>query len=446
MGNDSILRSSIAEVSRLVKSHQISPVELATLCLARIESRDRQLNSFIRIFRQEAITEAREAENDILRGRWRGPLHGIPLAVKDLIDIAGQPTTAASALFLNKIVTEDADVVEALRAAGAIIIGKNNLHEFAYGGSGMISHFGFVRNPKDPDRITGGSSSGSAAAVAAGFCYATIGTDTAGSIRLPAACCGVVGLKPRFGRLSVRGVVPLAASYDHVGPIARTAEDVDLVCRVLAGEHLGEETVGKADRLRVGVAREYFFEGLEPQISSDVEEAIAALKPHVRSVHDISVPIDEDRTVASAESWEYHKQFMDRAELYQPPTLQRIRSGEKYTREEVEQKRGELERMRRSVNELFREVDVILSPTVPISPPRIADLQAHPENLRAAELLMLRNTRPWNVYGIPAVTVPCGEWAGLQVAGLTEAVVMRLAKLVKRVLDPSAKTGGQTGH
>jgi Asp-tRNA(Asn)/Glu-tRNA(Gln) amidotransferase A subunit family amidase len=423
--------SSLADISFLLKRRQLSPVALVHECLARIERHDGVINSFISVYADEAIAQARVAEQEILRGELRGPLHGIPIAIKDLIDLAGKPTTAASALFLNNFAREDADVVRALRAAGAVIIGKNNLHEFAYGGSGVISHFGPVRNPKDTSRIAGGSSSGSAAAVAAGFAFATVGTDTAGSIRLPAACCGVVGLKPSFGTVSARGVVPLSWSYDHVGPIARTVEDVELVFRALAPSFTPWR---EKQKLRMGVARDFFFEAVAPDILNDVNAALERLAGEVEFVGDRTVPVDEDRTVSSSESWSYHKQFMDRAELYDPRTLERIRTGERCTTAEIALKRRALERFRACASDLFRTVDVLVSPMVPIAPPLLADFEAHPEMLRATELLMLRNSRPWNVYGAPAISVPCGEWAALQIAGSNEAVVLHAARLVEKSL------------
>lgn len=419
---------SLPEIVARVRSLEISPVELVRTCLERIEQQDKVINSFIAVYADEALQQARVAEQEIRRGDWCGPLHGIPVAVKDLIDIAGKPTTAGSALFLNNVAKDDAGVVKALREAGAIIIGKNNLHEFAYGGSGVISHFGAVRNPKDTARIAGGSSSGSAAAVAAGFCFAAIGTDTAGSIRLPSACCGVVGLKPAYGKVSAQGVVPLSWSYDHVGPIARTVEDLDLVCRALLG---WEQDNSTSHALRVGVARKFFFEDVDPEILADVERAIEHLARHEISLHEVKVPVDEDRTVSTAESWEYHKQFLERAELYDPRTLKRIKAGERYTPEEIEQRRQELRQYRAKAPEMFRDVDVIVTPTVPIRPPLFAEVEQSPEKLRALELLMLRNTRPWNVYGVPVITVPCGEWAALQIAGMTEAVVLRAAAILE---------------
>src|SRR5579863_7535595 len=201
--------TSIVETGESLRKREVSPVELTKYCLAQIEKLNPILNAFITVTAESALTQARAAEAEILRGNWRGPLHGIPLALKDLIDTAGIRTTAASAVFKDRIPAEDAEVLRRLKNAGAVLLGKNNLHEFAYGGSSMISYYGEVRNPWNPAHIAGGSSGGSAAAVAAGLCYGAIGTDTAGSVREPAALCGIVGLKPTYGRVSVRGIVPL---------------------------------------------------------------------------------------------------------------------------------------------------------------------------------------------------------------------------------------------
>jgi len=203
-------------------------------CLERIEKLNPTLNAFITVTAESALTEARAAESEMFRGDWRGSLHGIPIALKDLIDTASARTTAASAVFEHRIPTEDAVVVQRLRRAGAVVLGKNNLHEFAYGGSSLVSFFGDVHNPWNKAHIAGGSSGGSAAAVAAGLCYAAIGTDTAGSIREPAALCGCVGIKPTYGRVSARGVIPLSWSLDHVGPLAATVADAAAVLQAIA--------------------------------------------------------------------------------------------------------------------------------------------------------------------------------------------------------------------
>jgi aspartyl-tRNA(Asn)/glutamyl-tRNA(Gln) amidotransferase subunit A len=226
---------TIADLAPRLRRKEVSPVDLTRACLDRIEKFDPALNAFITVSGEFAMAEARAAEAETLRGEWRGPLHGIPIALKDLIDTAGTRTTAASALYRNRVPTEDAEVVRRLRRAGAVILGKNNLHEFAYGGSSLVSFFGDVHNPRNAGYIAGGSSGGSAAAVAGGLCYAAIGTDTAGSIREPAALCGCVGIKPTYGRVSARGVIPLSWSLDHVGPLAATVGDAAVVLQAIAG-------------------------------------------------------------------------------------------------------------------------------------------------------------------------------------------------------------------
>jgi len=227
--------TSIVETSELLRKRELSPVELTKQCLERIEKLNPTLNAFITVTSQSALEQARTAEKEMLQGHWRGPLHGIPLALKDLIDTAGVRTTAASALFKDRIPAEDAEVVRRLKNAGAVLLGKNNLHEFAYGGSSMISYYGQVHNPWDPACIAGGSSGGSAASVAAGLVYGAIGTDTAGSVREPGALCGIVGLKPTYGRVSARGVIPLSLSLDHIGPIARTVSDAAVMLQAVTG-------------------------------------------------------------------------------------------------------------------------------------------------------------------------------------------------------------------
>src|ERR1700686_111272 len=275
----------LAEVSVAVQTREVSPVELTRACLERIERLNPRLNAFITVTNVSALEEARKAEAEIARGEWKGPLHGVPLAVKDLIETAGIKTTAASAVLKDYVPATDAEVVRRLKAAGAILLGKLNLHEFAYGGSGIIGHFGPARNPWNTAHITGGSSSGSAAAVAAGLCYGAIGTDTAGSIRLPAACCGITGLKPTYGLVSLRGVIPLSWSLDHVGPMARTAADAalmlqaiayydpqDIYCRkfppVYYPSAIEEATAG----LRLGMARS-FWNQVEDEIKLAVNVA-----------------------------------------------------------------------------------------------------------------------------------------------------------------------------
>src|SRR5438309_490857 len=275
---------AISEISEQVRRRLISPVELTKDCLHKIEKLNPGLNAFITVTAESALAEARAAEAEIQASHWRGPLHGIPIALKDLIDTTGVKTTAASALFKDRVPSEDAEIVRHLKAAGAVFLGKHNLHEFAYGGSSVVSYFGAVHNPWNAEHIAGGSSGGSAAAVAAGLCYAAIGTDTAGSIREPAALCGCVGIKPTYGRVSARGVIPLSWSLDHIGPLTATVADAAVVLQAIAGydpldacsadvpvsdyaSALGEGTKS----LRIGVPRAHFCEDLDDEVGKSLE-------------------------------------------------------------------------------------------------------------------------------------------------------------------------------
>ena len=416
---------TIQELSLRLRAREISPVELTHDCLARIEQLNPILHAFITVTAESALDRARHAEWEIYHGTCLGPLHGIPIGIKDIIDVAGVRTTAACALFStpprDRIPTEDAQVVRRLRAGGAIILGKQNLHEFAYGGSSMISFFGEVHNPWNPTRVAGGSSGGGAASVAAGLGFAAIGTDTAGSIRLPAAYCGVVGLKPTYGRVSTRGVVPLATSYDHVGPITNSVYDAALMLQVLSDHDSADPCANRPERslvsafdefptnLRIGVPRTFFFDDLHPEVADAVEKAIDIFRQLHAQIRDIKLEVSTDRTLTSAEAYAYHKQFVDRSpELYQPATLARIRSGANISAADALHASRDLQASRHDIQEIFNEVDVLLTPTVPIPPPVIADLREHPDNLRPQEIIMLRNTRPFNVWGIPTISVPCG--------------------------------------
>src|SRR5579872_2022603 len=440
--------TTIFDLAQCLKRKEISPIEITRECLIRIQELNPTLNAFITVMAESAMAEARMAEVEISRGEWRGPLHGIPIALKDLIDVAGVRTTAASALHEKRIPDENAEVTRKLREAGAVIVGKNNLHEFAYGGSSLVSHFGDVHNPWDVTRLAGGSSGGSAAAVASGMAYAAIGTDTAGSIREPAALCGCVGLKATYGRVSSRGVIPLSASLDHVGSIARSVADAAIVLQAIAGYDPRDITSvdapvadyvstlrEDAKSLRVGVPRPYFFEDLDPEVRSAIEHALHGIETLVAQVKEVQLEVPTDRTLQATESYAYHAENVARhSELYLPETLRRIRTGEKVTAGEYIQRRRELKEARRRIRQVFAEVDVLVTPTTPIAAPAIAELKASPDALRPAELKLLRNTRPFNVWGLPAISVPCGFTQGglpigLQIAGphWGEDLVLRLA-------------------
>lgn len=442
------MRASILELSEQLRNRKTSPVELTQGYLARIEKLNPALNAFITVTGESALQQAKHAEAEIQCGEWRGPLHGIPIAVKDLIDTAGVRTTAASALFKDRVLSENAEVVQRLLSAGAVLLGKQNLHEFAYGGSSVISYFGEVKNARNAAYIAGGSSGGSATAVAADLCYAAIGTDTAGSVREPAALCGVVGLKPTYGRVSTRGVIPLASSLDHVGPITRSVADAAVMLQLIAGydprdANCANRAVddyvaglgGGKEKIRIGVPSAFFFEELDPEVAAAVERALGVLKTECGELHDIELRVPTDRTLQAGESYGYHAESVARSpELYQAETLRRIRSGEKISADEIAERRRELKRIRNEIGEVFERVDVVVTPTTPIPAPSFAELKQNPDLLRPRELTLLRNTRPFNVWGLPAISVPCGVTKtglpiGLQIAGphWGESRVLRVA-------------------
>jgi aspartyl-tRNA(Asn)/glutamyl-tRNA(Gln) amidotransferase subunit A len=455
--------TSIVETTELLRKRELSPVELTKNCLAQIEKLNPTLNAFVTVTAELALTQARAAEAEILSGHWRGPLHGIPLALKDLIDTAGIRTTAASALFKDRVPAEDAEVVRRLKEAGAVLLGKQNLHEFAYGGSTMISYYGEVHNPWDPTRIAGGSSGGSAASVVAGLGYGAIGTDTAGSVREPAALCGIVGLKPTYGRVSVRGVIPLSLSLDHIGPIARTVSDAAVMLQVIAGHDANDPlsaampvpdyVAGLRDgvkHLRIGLPRKFFYADLDPEIASAVEQAIGVLRTLGHDLSEIEIEVPTDRTLQTTEAYAYHAESASRSpELYQPETLRRIRRGEDISAAEVEQSRRELKHIRSEVHKIFEGVDVLVTPTTPVPAAAINELKQDPELLRPHELLLLRNTRPVNVWGLPAISVPCGFTTaglpiGLQIIGpqWREDTVLKLAYAYEQATDWHKRSPG----
>ena len=312
-----------------IRTRKLSPVELTRECLANIERLNPTLNAFITVTADLAMAQAHRAEEEIAVGNYRGPLHGIPIALKDNIDVEGVRTTAGSNQYRNRIPSEDAEIVRQLKVAGAVIVGKNNMHEFAFGGSGVISAFGPAKNPVDPNRITGGSSSGSAAAVASGMCVAAIGTDTAGSVRCPAALCGVVGHRPSQGVLSNAGIVPLAESFDTPGPITQSVADAHAILQALSPVGCPAMLPPQPfdmTKLKIGVARN-LADDLEPAVAACFESAIQILVQGVAYVEDIRVEVEPAWNVRNFEIFHYHRQMFEHTpELYDPRTLDRVRS------------------------------------------------------------------------------------------------------------------------
>src|SRR5215510_11324228 len=321
-GPDALAGLTLAEASARLQSGAVTSVDLVNACLARIDVYNPKVNAFITVTREQALAQARTLDAEQRAGRVRGPLHGIPIALKDNIDTAGVRTTAASAVFDDRVPTEDAEVSRRLAAAGAVLIGKTNLHEFAAGGTSATSYYGPVRNPWALERNPGGSSGGSAAAVATDLCYGALGTDTGGSIRTPSSYCSVVGLKPTYGLVSIRGIIPLTLSLDHCGPIARTVADAALVLNVLAGydrldiasvEHPQEDYVAALKQpvngFKVGVARAPFFDLLDADVASVVDDALKVLAKLTRSTSDTMLPSTRDITLPG-ETYAYHEEML----------------------------------------------------------------------------------------------------------------------------------------
>ena len=444
---------SINQAARLIQQKKLSPVELTKACLDRVDQLNPILNAFIAITSESALVEARTAEDEIQRGNWRGPLHGIPIGLKDLIDTAGVKTTCGSALFADRVPTEDADVVVRLKHAGAVLIGKQNMQEFAYGGTSSSSHYGPVRNPWNTEHIPGGSSGGSAAAVAAGMCFGAIGSDTGGSIREPAAFCGIVGLKPTYGRVSTRGVFPLSWSLDHIGPLCRNVADAAIMLEAIAGYDPLDATsvdsptdryslsLSSSARLRTGVVRKPFFEGLDPEIESSISDAFGLINDLSLEVSEVELP-STPASVQAPEVYAVHaKYFADSPDLYRPWMQERLRQAAAIEAISYVQDRRELDEVRCSINRIFETVDLLITPTSPVPPITIAEATQMTPPPPPGEL-WLRNTRPFNAYGLPTISIPCGFMQsglpiGLQIAGprFGEGRVLAFAHAFEQATD-----------
>jgi aspartyl-tRNA(Asn)/glutamyl-tRNA(Gln) amidotransferase subunit A len=448
---------SLVDAAELLRGRKVSPVELTNACLARIERLNPVLNAFITVTADQALVDARAAEADIARGRRRGPLHGIPIALKDLFDTAGVKTTAASAVFADRVPSEDGEVVRRLKQAGAVLVGKTNMHEFAYGDTSAQSHFGPVRNPWDHQRISGGSSGGSAAAVAARLCYGALGSDTGGSIRQPSAYCGVVGLKPTYGLVSTTGVVPLSWSLDHVGPMTRTVADCAVLLQAIAGydprdtnsvnavppdytKALGQ----KVSTYRLGTPRAVFYEGLDPEIEHAVNDALQVLRRLTASTRDVELPKYERLPVVGAEAYAFHSPYFTKTpELYKTPTKQRIEGGSRISASEYIEGKRELDRLRRAVADVFSTVDLLVTPTAPILPQTVEEALKDPVVPQPGGVApSLRNTQPFDIYGLPTISIPCGFSRaglpiGLQISGpnLGEPQVLALAHAFEQATE-----------
>ena len=399
--------------------------EVLDAALERVRDRDGALNAFTVVLEDSARAEADAAGREIAAGRYRGPLHGVPVSIKDLIDVAGVPTTAASRVPAGAPPDADAPVVARLRAAGAIVIGKCNLHEFAFGTTGEDSAFGPTRHPLDLGRSPGGSSSGSAVSVAGGMAWASIGTDTGGSIRIPAAACGVVGLKPTFGEVSCGGVVPLASSLDHVGPLARCVADVRLVLRALRPVDPDRTAARDPVTRRLGCPRPFFLDRLDAGVRKTFEQALGRLRSAGWDVRDAPIRHAEDTPAVCLhlllpEAAAVHAHGLDHhADLYSDDVRRRLELGRYVMAEDYARALRGRAVLTEAVDAALAGRDALVLPTLAMPAPRLGaetvDIDGRPEPLRP---LMLRLTQLFNATGHPAVSIPCGPTPGGLPCGL----------------------------
>lgn len=431
---------TLAQVATRLRSRSVSSVEVVQACLDRIGRYNKRVNAFITVMHEEALAQARLLDAEAAENKFRSPLHGVPIALKDNIDTAGVRTTGASAIFADRVPATDAEVVRKLKDAGAVILGKVNLGDLGLDGTGVVSDFGPARNPWDLDLITGGSSSGSAAALAANFCYGALGTDTGGSVRMPAALCGVVGLKPTYGLVSVRGTMQVELSLDTCGPMARSVEDVALLLTAMAGydpldiisvahekENYDMSIMQSASGIRVGVPRKPYFDDLDPEIARSVETALGVIGKLTRGIKDVTLPPDLTENlhvIEIAEVGAYHHRlerqgYIARYEMSaktNPIVLSLLPRSENCTQaaagkynDELDayvQLRWDLDMLRRTDDDVFSDFDVVAVPTTKTMPIPIADVLrpgvANPTHA------VIHNTLPFNFYGWPAISLPCG--------------------------------------
>ena len=445
---------SLKSLATLIQRQELSPLEVTETVLDRVDKTDRQLNSFITVMRDAALAQAQTAEQEILHGQYRGPLHGIPLAVKDLYYTKGVRTTMGSKVFSDFTPSHDATVITRLRDAGAIIIGKLNMHEFARGATNTSSVIGVCHNPWDVMRISGGSSGGSAAAVAAGLCFGALGSDTGGSIRIPAALCGIVGLKPTYGRVSRWGVFPLSWSLDHVGPMTRTVTDAALMLQAIAGHDRHDTTTrtavvpdyaealtGQIKGVRLGVPREFYFEQLDAEVGNNVRAAIQTLERAGARIEEVSLPLSNyaaaaGRIIALTESAEVHEKFLrTRAMDYSPDVRAGFLTGQLVLGKHYLKAQRARSLIRQEMATVLQRIDALITPTVSIPAPNInqtsVDIAGEEMDLMAT---LSRLTRPANLSGFPAISVPCGFTKdtlpiGLQLIGrpFAEATILQIA-------------------
>jgi aspartyl-tRNA(Asn)/glutamyl-tRNA(Gln) amidotransferase subunit A len=454
---DQLTALTIAEAARAFRSRQLSPLELTRACLERIEALDGRLNAFITLLPERALAEARVAETRLAAGQTRGPLDGVPFPLKDLYETAGVRTTAGSKILADYVPQRDAACVRRLNEAGIVLLGKLNMHEWAYGATTAVSHFGPCHNPWDLERITGGSSGGSAAALAASLCLGSLGSDTGGSIRMPASLCGIVGLKPTYGRVSKQGVIPLSGSLDHAGPMARSVEDAALILQAIAGPDPEDPTTsdrpvpdyaasltGDVRGLRIGVPHKDALSGASDDVLQGIEEALRTLAGLGATVVEVAVPWLIEATViwpsiAGPEAAHYHRQDLEqRPQDIAEQVRNRLLAGRNLLAIEYLRGLDVQRRIKREAATLFADVDLLVTPTTHVTAfPIDVELAA-----KSPEGRLHRFTAPFDITGQPAISVPCGFDPqglpiGLQIIGRPweEETVLRLAHAYEQATD-----------
>jgi aspartyl-tRNA(Asn)/glutamyl-tRNA(Gln) amidotransferase subunit A len=459
MDATTLCRLTLAQLGDLIRSRDISPVEATEAALARAERLDGDYNAFIAIWRDDAIRAARDAEREIASGNYRGPLHGVPIALKDIFATRGAIVTNGSRIYAQVVSDDDATVVERLRAAGAIFIGSLNLYQFACG-TVMNPDYGPVRNAWNREHIAGGSSSGSGTAVAADMCFGSLGTDTGGSIRIPAVLNGIVGLKPTYGRVSRHGVFPLSGSLDHIGPLTKDVRDTALMMNVIAGYDPDDPTtsdlpvpdyttalIGEIDGVRVGLPQPYFFEDLQPSVRAAVMQAIEQLAQlggvvQEQTLHHLDRAPEALWDLITGDAGVVHADHLAaRADILDPDVRQLAERGARLLATDYIKAQQSREAITRELLQALARTDVLVTPTSPIVSPRLGDDTVEIGGRAVSMRPMLRRlTLPFNLSGLPACTIPCGISPdglpiGLQIIGkpFDEATVLRVAHAYERV-------------
>lgn len=453
-----LIDNTIKELAVLIQKREISPVELVDQTLERIKETEPAINAYITVLAEEAKEDAKQAEKEIMDGNYRGVLHGIPYSAKDLYTTKGIVTTAGSKVLRDYIPNYNATAIERLRKAGAILVGKNNLHEFAYGGTNENEYFGPTGNPVNPDYIPGGSSGGSGASVGVSSSIFSLGTDTGGSIRMPAALCGVVGIKPTYGRVSRYGVLPLSSSLDHAGPLTKTTWDAAAVLSVIAGFDPHDPTSSKKEvpnyfeafdeenlsleGLTVGICEKYYFENLDPEVEKSVRESIEVFKKMGANIVEIDIPSIVEATyyqtiITVSEAYSYHAQFLkERYKDYGLNVRTRLEPGQFTPAWAYIQAQRLRETMRREWLEVYKTIDLLIAPTtaIPAFPINCKSINLGGKDVNPRDIGILSRTSPSNFNGFPSISVPCGVTAaglpiGLQIQGrpFEEGLVFRAA-------------------